>query len=263
MKALTLLILSLLSSAAPAQDITVAAAADLHFALDEIAARLQAESGIHVHAIYGSSGNFYQQILNGAPFDVFLSANVDYPKKLEAAGLARPGTYFEYARGKIVVAVPANSTLDIQQGLKVLTDPAIKKVAIADPGHAPYGVAAVAALKAEHIYGQVSTKLVTGESISQAASFVLSGAADAGIIALSLLKAPAAGAQVRFDEIPASDYPPILQAGVVLRSSKQQKATEKFEAFLRSKEAASIFRHYGFEVPEATERFLPEVLRSE
>ena len=253
MKALALLMLSLLASVAPAQEITVAAAADLHFAVDEIASRFQAESGIHVHAIYGSSGNFYQQIQNGAPFDVFLSANVDYPKKLEAAGLTQPGTYFEYARGRIVLAVPANSTLGVKQGLKVLANPAVKKVAIADPAHAPYGMAAVAALKAEHIYEQVSTKLVAGENISQAASFVLSGAADAGIIALSLVKAPAAGAQVRFEAIPANDYPPILQASVVLRSSKQQKAAEKFLAFLRGKEAATIFRQYGFEVPEATE----------
>ena len=253
MKALTLLVLSLLAPAASAQEITVAAAADLHFALDEIASRFQAQSGIHVHAIYGSSGNFYQQIQNGAPFDVFLSANADYPKKLEAAGLTRPGTYFEYARGKIVLAVPASSTLDLRQGLKVLTNPAVKKVAIADPGHAPYGMAAVSALKAEHIYEQVSAKLVTGENISQAASFVLSGAADAGIIALSLVKAPAAQAQVRFEEIPPTDYPPIMQAGVVLRSSKQQEAAEKFEAFLRGKHAANLFRQYGFEVPEATE----------
>ena len=253
MKALTLLMLSLLAPAAPAQEITVAAAADLHFALDEIASRFGAESGIHVRAIYGSSGNFYQQIQNGAPFDVFLSANVDYPKKLEAAGLTRPGTYFEYARGKIVLAVPANSTLDVKQGLKVLANPAVKKVAIADPGHAPYGMAAVSALKAEHIYEHVSTKLVTGENISQAASFVLSGASDAGIIALSLVKAPAARGQVRFEEIPANDYPPITQAGVVLQSTKQQKEADKFEAFLRGKEAANIFRQHGFEVPEATE----------
>lgn len=251
MKALTLLTLSLLALATSAQEITVAAAADLHFALDEIASRFQAESGIHVHAIYGSSGNFYQQIQNGAPFDVFLSANVDYPKKLEAAGLALPGTYVEYARGKIVLAIPANSTLDVKQGLKLLANPAVKKVAIADPGHAPYGMAAVSALKAEHLYEPVSTKLVRGENISQASSFVLSGAADAGIIALSLVKA-SPRAQLRFEEIPASDYPPMVQAGVVLRSSKQPKAAESFEAFLCGKQTASIFRKYGLEVPQGT-----------
>lgn len=253
MKALTWLLLSLLASAAPAQEITVAAAADLHFALDEIASRFQGESGIHVHAIYGSSGNFYQQIQNGAPFDVFLSANVDYPRKLEAAGLTLPGTYLEYARGKIVLAVPASSSLDLKQGLGVLAKPAVKRIAIADPGHAPYGMAAVSALKAEHIYDLVSPKVVTGENISQAASFVLSGAADAGIIALSLVKTPAPGPQMRFEEIPARDYPPITQACVVLRSSKQPKAAEKFEAFLHGKEAASVFRKYGLEVPEPTQ----------
>src|SRR5262244_4557727 len=190
MKALTSLLLFLLALTAPAQEITVAAAADLHFALDEIASRFQAESGIHVHAIYGSSGNFYQQIQNGAPFDVFFSANLDYAKKLETAGLAEPGTLYQYATGKIVLWVPATSKVDLSEGLKALTDPGIRKVSIANPEHAPYGQAAVAALQKENLYEPVKGKLVLGENISQAASFVLSGSADAGIIALSLALAP-------------------------------------------------------------------------
>jgi molybdate transport system substrate-binding protein len=163
--------------------------------------------------------------------------------------LTLPGTYYEYARGRIVLAVRANSALDVTQGLKLLLSPAVKKIAIADPSHAPYGMAAVAALKTEEIYDQVSSKLVRGENISQTASFVLSGAADVGIIALSLVKAPTSGAQARFQEIPPSDYPAIQQACVVLRSSKQAQAAEKFEVFLRGTEAASIFQRYGFEVP--------------
>ncbi len=180
----------------------------------------------------------------------FLSANADYPKKLEAAGLTVPGTYYEYARGKIVLMVPASSTLDVKRGLSLLLDPAVKKIAIADPSHAPYGQAAVAAMKAEKIYDQVSPKLVTGENISQAASFVLSGAADAGVVALSL--AMSAGPQVHYAEIPASDYPPIQQACVVLKSSKNPELAAKFETYLRTDEVKKIFGRFGFEVPTQT-----------
>ena len=244
---LSFLFLLLASGPALAQELTVAAAADLRPALEQIASGFQAVSGAQVKVIYGSSGNFYQQIQNGAPFDFFFSANADYPKKLELAGLTVPGTYYEYARGKIVLMVPVASTLDLKRGLSVLLDPAVKKIAIADPSHAPYGQAAIAAMKAETIYDRISQKLVTGENISQAASFVLSGAADAAIVALSL--AMSAGPQVRYAEVPASDYPPIQQACVVLKSSKNQDLTAKFEAYLRTEEARKMFEKFGFEVP--------------
>src|SRR5229473_462549 len=225
---------AVLLSSARAQEITIAAAADLRPALEEIAAHFKTLSAAHIKTIYGSSGNFYQQIQNGAPFDLFFSANTDYPKKLESAGLIVPGSYYEYARGKIVLLVSANSKLDLTRGLNVLLDPTVKRIAIADPSHAPYGQAAVAALKAENIYDQVSTKLVTGENISQTASFVLSGAADAGIVALSLALSPAIKDQVHFAEIPATDYPLIQQACVVLKSSKQQTLALQFEAYVQS-----------------------------
>ena len=237
----------LFAGPARAQELTVVAAADLRPAMEQIAAGFQAATGATVKPIYGSSGNFYQQIQSGAPFDFFFSANADYPKKLEAAGLTVPGTYYGYARGKIVLMVPAASTLDLKRGLSVLLDPAVKKIAIADPSHAPYGQAAVSAMKAENIYDQVSPKLVTGENISQAASFVLSGAADVGVVALSL--AMSAGPQVRYAEIPASDYPPIQQACVVLKSAKNQDLASKFEAYLRTDEVKKIFERFGFEVP--------------
>src|SRR5262249_26443037 len=193
-----------------AQEITVAAAADLRPAMDEIIAKFHgANPNAVVKATYGSSGNFFQQIQNGAPFDLFFSANTDYPKKMESAGLVVTGSYYEYARGKIVLLVAAKSDLDLTQGLRLLLDPKVRKIAIADPSHAPYGQAAVAALKTEKIYDQVSVKLVTGENISQAASFVLSGAADVGIASLSLALAPSSKSQVRYAEIPANDYPPI------------------------------------------------------
>src|SRR5438876_12146239 len=137
--------------------------------MEEVIAKFQqSHPGARVKVSYGSSGNFFQQIHNGAPFDLFFSANVDYPKKLESLGLVVPGSYYEYARGKIVLVVSTNSKLDLKPGLAMLLNPAVNKIAIADPAHAPYGQAAVAALKAEKIYDQVSAKLVTGENISQA-----------------------------------------------------------------------------------------------
>ncbi len=234
---ITVLFFSVAPSCA-AQELTVAAAADARPALEEIASRFKASTGKHINLIYGSSGKFYQQIQSGAPFDLFFSADVEYPKNLE-----------EYARGKIVLLVPATSTLDLKQGLKVLLDPQVDKIAIADPGHAPYGRAAVAALKTEGIYDKISAKTVAGENISQAASFVLSGAAEVGIVALSLALSPASRDQVRFVEIAASDYPPIQQVCVVLRSSKQQQLAKEFEAYIRSGDAAATFKRYGFEVP--------------
>lgn len=242
-------VLALLCVPGLSQEITVAAAADLRPALEQISTRFQTESGARVKVIYGSSGSFYQQIQNGAPFDLFLSANVEYPKKLEAAGLTTPGTYYEYARGKIVLLAPADSKLQLTKGLSILLDPAVKKIAIADPSHAPYGQAAVAALKSENVYDAVSGKLVTAENISQAASFVVSGAADVGIVALSLAVSPQGTSRLRYSEVPAKDYPPIQQACVVVRSAQDQVLAKRFEQFLRGDAAKDIFRRFGFEVP--------------
>jgi molybdate transport system substrate-binding protein len=245
---LTTLIFAAIMVPATPQELTIAAAADLRAALDEIATHFQAQSAVKVKVIYGSSGNFYEQLHNGAPFDVFLSANADYPRKLDSAGLAVPGSYYEYAQGKLVLLVPADSKLDLHKGLQLLLDPAVKKLSIADPNHAPYGQAAVAALNGGNLYDKVSAKIVTGENVSQAASFVLSGAADVGLVAMSLALSPSIKSQVRYAEVPASDYPPIRQACIVLRSSKSQKAAMQFEEYLRSEEAKAVLREYGFEV---------------
>jgi molybdenum ABC transporter, periplasmic molybdate-binding protein len=240
--------------ASHAQEITVAAAADLRPAMEEMISRFQGgqgQSDIHVKikAIYGSSGNFFEQIRSGAPFDLFFSANTDYPKKLETAGLTVAGTYYEYARGKIVLLVTANSNLDVKRGLSLLLDFAVKKIAIANPSHAPYGQAAVAAMKHEGIYDKVSEKLVTAENISQVSSFVLSGAADVGIAAFSIATSIPAS-QARFAEIPAEDYPPIQQACVILSSSKNKELASKFQAYVRSDEGRAVLERHGFEVPE-------------
>jgi molybdate transport system substrate-binding protein len=246
---LSLVVLLLVAVSSRAQELTIAAAADLRPALDEMTKQFEPASGIHLHVIYGSSGDLFHQIQNGAPYDLFLSANAAYPRKLEESGAATSATYYEYAHGKIVLVVAISSKLDITRGLSALLDSRVKKIAIADPAHAPYGEAAVAALKSEKLYDKISPKLVTGENISQAASFVLSGAADAGIVALSLVIAAPARSQVRFAEIPADKYSPIVQACVIVRSSKNQEAAAKFETYLKSDDAAKILDRFGFELP--------------
>ena len=240
-----------LTGVGAAQTLTVAAAADLQAAMPELVEQYQKASGKTVQVVYGSSGNFYQQIQNGAPFDVFFSANLDYAKKLEAAGQAEPGSLYRYATGKIVLWVPQGSKVDLKDGLRVLESPSIKKIAIANPEHAPYGQAAVAAMQKAGVYEQVKGKLVLGENISQAASFAVSGAADAGIIALSLALAPNMKDQGRFAEIPADSYPAIEQACVIVKASTRKAEAAAFLEFVKSTAAGELLRRYGFGISAA------------
>ncbi len=245
---IAILVFGFVSQLCGAQEITVAAAADLQFAMEDVAARFQKETGKTAKLIYGSSGNFFQQIQNGAPFDMFFSANLDYPKKLEAAGLTEPGSYYQYAKGKIVIWVRNESKLDLSSGMKVLLDPSVKKIAVANPQHAPYGQAAVAAMQNEKIYEQVKDKFVLGENISQTASFVVSGSADAGIVALSLALSPNMKDKGRYSEIPADEYPPIEQACVILGSSKNKETARQFLSFVKTIAIGDVLKSYGFDV---------------
>jgi molybdate transport system substrate-binding protein len=233
-----------------AQPISVAAAADLQFAMQDMAARFQKETGKSVKVTYGSSGNFFQQFQNGAPFDLFFSANLDYPKKLEAAGLTEPGSYYQYAKGKIVIWVPKDSKLDLGSGLQGLLNPSIKKIAVANPQHAPYGQAAVAAMQKENVYDKVKDKLVLGENISQTALFVVSGSADVGIVALSLALSPKMKDRGRYADVPADEYPPLEQACVILSSSKNKETAKQFLSFIKTGTIGDVLRSYGFEVNE-------------
>jgi molybdate transport system substrate-binding protein len=232
-----------------AQEITVAAAADLQFAFQDVSARFQKDTGHAVKLVFGSSGNFFAQIQNGAPFDVYFSADIDYPKRLEAAGLAEPGTLYEYATGKIVLWAPVGSKIDVSKGLQALLDPNVNKIAIANPEHAPYGQAAVAAMKHENIYDKISGKLVLGENISQTASLVAAGGADVGIIALSLAVAPSMKSKGQYMEVRADEYPAIQQAAVILKSSKNKEIAHQFMAYIKTPEIQTIMRGYGFTVP--------------
>ncbi len=236
-------------SHARAQAVKVAAAADLKFAMAELASQFEKQSGAKLDITYGSSGNFLTQIQNGAPFDLFFSADSEYPKKLEAAGLAEPGTLREYAVGHIVIWTPNDSGINAaKDGWKSLLDQRVKKIAIANPEHAPYGRAAVAAMKKAGIYEQVKDKLVYGENISQAAEFVQSGNAQAGIVALSLAISPAMKNGNRW-EIPANTYPPIKQAVVLLEASNNKDAARGFLDFVSGPQGREILERFGFTVP--------------
>ena len=234
---------------ARAQAVKVAAAADLKFAMVELAAQFEKESGAKLDVTYGSSGNFLTQIQNGAPFDLFFSADSQYPKKLEAAGLTEPGTLREYAVGHIVIWTPSGSGINAAKGgWTCLLDQRVKKIAVANPEHAPYGRAAVAATKKAGIYEQVKDKLVYGENISQAAEFVQSGNAQAGIVALSLALSPAMKNGNRW-EIPADSYPAIKQAAVILKASKNKDGARRFLDFVSGPQGREILQRFGFTVP--------------
>jgi molybdate transport system substrate-binding protein len=237
--------------AASAQEVRVAAAADLKFAMQDVATQFEKQSGTKVDVTYGSSGNFFSQLQNGAPFDLFFSADIDYPRKLEAAGFAEPGTIYEYAVGRIALWTPSDAKVDVTRlGWKTLLDPSVQKISIANPEHAPYGRAAVAALQKAGIYEQVKAKLVYGENISQAAQFVQSGNAQAGIVALSLAVSPGMKDGKRW-EIPADMHPPIEQAAIVLKNAKNKDAARAFLEFVKSESGRATLAKYGFTFPVA------------
>jgi molybdate transport system substrate-binding protein len=241
--------LSLVSSAFAAEEITIAAASDLNFAFKDLVADYEKTTGHHVKLTLGSSGNFYAQIQNGAPFDLYFSADIGYPKKLEEAGLTVPGSLYRYAVGRIVLWSGSQSNVNVAKGLDVLREPTIKKIAIANPKHAPYGRAAVAAMEQYNVYHAAKDKLILGENISQAAQFVESGACEVGIIALSLALAPTMKTAGAYWEIPASAHPPIEQGAVILQSSKHQEAAKQFLAFVKSETGREVMARYGFTVP--------------
>jgi molybdate transport system substrate-binding protein len=249
---ITLLGIMFVAQFCAAQAITVAAAADLQFAMQDVAAGFQKETGKEIKLIYGSSGSFFQQIQNGAPFDMFFSANLDYPKKLESSGLTASGSYYQYARGKIVVWVANDSKINVDSGLKSLLDPSVKKIAVANPQHAPYGQAAVAAMKNEGVYEKVKDKFVLGENISQTASFVVSGAADVGVVALSLALSPNMKNKGRYREIPTTEYPPVEQACVILSSSKDKETAKQFLSYIKTAAVADTLKRYGFDVANSS-----------
>jgi molybdate transport system substrate-binding protein len=248
-----LLLAALWVTVASAEEITVAAAADMSAALPELAAMYTKRTGEAVKLSFGASGNLTNQIRNGAPFDVFFSADEQYPQQLIVEGLAAKDTLYRYAIGRLVLWVPNDSPLDLSKlGIEALLDPSVKKISIANPATAPYGRAAEATLRHFAIYDKVSSRLVIGENISQAAQFVESGNAQAGLVALSHALAPAMKDKGRYWIVPLDAYLTLNQAAVVLSKSRQQDAARKFLEFLHTPEAASLLKSYGFSLPSET-----------
>jgi len=245
-----------LSSSAQ-QTLKIAAASDLKFALTDLAATYEKQAGVKLSLTFGSSGNFFAQIQNGAPFDLFFSADSDYPRKLNEAGLVLPNSADSYAIGKLVLWSPGNSKLTPEKsGWQSLLDPSVQKIAIANPDHAPYGRAALEALKNSGLYEKIKSKLVFGENISQAAQFVQSGAAQIGILAASITASPSFALGHSW-KIPQDQYTPLLQSFVVLKTSANKDAALAFVAYVKSPAAQAILEKYGFAKPESLSHPIP------
>lgn len=227
--------------------VLVAAASDLKFALDSIIEVYTQKSGNNVEAIYGSSGKLFEQISNKAPFHVFMSADVHYPQMLKDRGLTGSDIYI-YGKGRIVLWSKKINTKE--KGLSGLTDPEIRKLAIANPRHAPYGKRAEEMLKHHQLYEPLQKKLVYGENITQTAQFVSTGAADIGIIALSLALAPTMQRQQPdYFLIPEDSHDPLFQGAVITSHGKGKQAVTDFFGFLKSDKALKILQFYGFSEP--------------
>jgi molybdate transport system substrate-binding protein len=236
-----------LSISLQAQKVKIAAAADLRYAMDEIVKAYKASKpNADIEVIYGSSGNAFTQISNGAPFDVYFSADIMYPQKLKEAGLTVTEPKL-YAIGRIVFW---SATIDVSKGLSVLADKPNIKIATANPNHAPYGQRSVEALKYYKLYDKVEKQLIFGENISQAAQFCLTGNADAGLLALSIVLSPAMSTQGKYFLIDEKSHAPLEQAYVILKQAKENTEAYVFVDFISTKPARSIFEKYGFTLPK-------------
>jgi molybdate transport system substrate-binding protein len=247
------LLVALLAAAAPAHaddGPVIAAASDLKFALDEIVVDFQKSTGRSLRVTYGSSGNFFRQIAQDAPFELFLSADEEFIFKLADQGLTLDRGAL-YATGRIVLFAPNGSGVRPDAGLadlrQALADGRLVKLAIANPEHAPYGRAAMEALKSAGLWAAAEPKLVLGENVSQAAQFAVSGSTQAGIFALSLALAPNLRGAGSYVTIPESLHRPLRQRMVLLR--KAGTTARAFYAFAQGAGARAIFKRYGFLLP--------------
>jgi molybdate transport system substrate-binding protein len=231
--------------------VRVAAAADLNHAFGAVIAGFGASHDVDVTVSYASSGTLYAQLLNQAPFDLFLSADLQYPNELASRGLILPQSGFTYAVGRLVLWAPAASPLAVDRdGFGALTDASIAHLAIANPEYAPYGRAAVAAMQSAGIYDRLRAKLVFGENVAQAMQFAQSGAADAAIVARALTFAPNIKGTGHVFEIPPASYPRMDQGGVILRWTADPDAARALRGFMLSAEGRAILERSGFTLPE-------------
>jgi len=237
-------------AAPPKRTLAVAAAASLKAAADELQRAFEAERpGVEVRLTLSASGALFSQIQNGAPFDLFLSADRECPARVVAAGLGAAADERVYAFGRLVAWLPPGSTLDLGgRGLTALADPAVKRIAIANPAVAPFGRATEAAFRAAGVSGAVRGKLVLGTSVAQAAQFATTGAADVAFLPHSLTfgKELSEGKVVL---LPEALYPRIEQSGVVLSASREAALARAFLAFITGEKGRAILSKYGYGLP--------------
>lgn len=228
--------------------ITVAAAADLQFALQEIVAEFTKENPrMQVNTTFGSSGNFFSQLSQRAPFDMFLSADQEYPRGLVQLGFAKNSDVFTYAYGQVALWTRHDTKIALDDlGLQSLKDPAVRRIALANPKHAPYGRAAQAILKHAGLQNPLRVFLVYGENVAQAAQFAASGNAEIGIIALSLALAPAMREAGHYWQVPAHLHPTLQQTGVILANTQQRAECLLLRAFLLGPKGQEILQRHGF-----------------
>lgn len=237
----------LAASSAHAEKITIAAAADLKFAMDEIVAAFKREKqGNELEVIYGSSGKFHTQIQQGAPYDIYFSADIAYPRDLASKGMAASAVR-PYAVGRIVLW--SNSMDATKMTLASLGDPRISRIAIANPKHAPYGKRAEEALRASGVWEKLQPKLVYGENIAHTAQFVQTGNAQAGIIALSLALNPELAKKGGYYLIPATLHEPLEQGFVITRRGAEKPLVKQFADYMASRPARAVMTRYGFALP--------------
>jgi molybdate transport system substrate-binding protein len=237
----------LLATVAQAEKITIAAAADLKFAMDEIISVFnKSHSGDEVQVVYGSSGKFHTQIQQGAPYDLFFSADIAFPRELFKQGLAASEVK-PYAVGRIVLwSAGMDAT---KMTLATLTDPKITKIAIANPKHAPYGKRAEEALRSAGLWEKVQPKLVYGENIAQTAQYVQSGNAQVGILALSLMISPELSRKGGYYLIPENLHNSLEQGYVITKLAAGKPLAKKFADYMGSKPARAVMTKYGFVLP--------------
>jgi molybdate transport system substrate-binding protein len=231
---------------------TIAAAADLKFALEEVVAMFEKQTGQKLRLVFGSSGTFLAQLLQGAPFHLFMSADENFVFKLADAGKTRDRGRL-YAVGRIGIIVPHGSAMKADPEGKdlaaALQDGRLQRFAIANPEHAPYGARAREALTALGLWDAIRPRLVYGENIAQTAQFATSGSTQGGIIALSLAKAPAVAALGTFALLPERLHQPLAQRMVLLKDAPA--AVVAFYDFLATPAAQTIMVRYGFDMPKA------------
>jgi len=237
--------------AGPPREIRIAAAADLKWALEDVKAAFErGHPGLTCALTFGSSGNFYSQLTHAAPFDVFLSADLDYPRRLVEQGKAKKESLFTYAIGQLVLWAPKASPVPLEAlGMKAVEHPAVRRIALANPRHAPYGRAAEQALSASGLLDSSRGKFILGENVSQAAQFMETGNADLGFIARSLAHSPQMRDKGRSVAVPQNLYPRLDQGGVVLTWARDPAGAEALCAFLRGAEGRAILAAHGFGLP--------------